>query len=109
MLPQTTNGETNQPAKHGLILLTGGTGYVGGRLLTVLEKAGHTIRCISRNPDNLQSRTSDNVEIVAGDVLDPDSLRNAMAGVTTAFYLVHSMGSPLSFESQDRKECGELC
>ncbi len=85
-----------------LILLTGATGYVGGRLLKELEKNGHRIRCLARRPDYLRSRTDAGTEIVKGDVLDLDSLKPALQGVDIAYYMVHSMGSKGAFEKDDR-------
>ena len=86
-----------------LILITGATGYVGGRLLKALLAAGQRVRCLARRPEALRDAETAGAEVVAGDVLDPDSLRAALAGVHTAFYLVHSMGSAGSFEEQDRR------
>jgi uncharacterized protein YbjT (DUF2867 family) len=86
-----------------LILLTGATGYVGGRLLQELQKAGHQVRCLARRPEFLRPRVSPSTEIVAADILDPRSLNEALAGVEVAYYLVHSMGSGSSFEEMDRK------
>jgi uncharacterized protein YbjT (DUF2867 family) len=86
-----------------LILLTGATGYVGGRLLRVLEHQGHRVRCLARRPEFLQPKVSAGTEIVAGDVLDPASLGTALRGVSVAYYLVHSMGSAGSFEENDRQ------
>jgi uncharacterized protein YbjT (DUF2867 family) len=86
----------------GLILLTGATGYVGGRLLTLLQKRNLPVRCLTRRPEALQTRRSETAEIVAGDVLDPLSLSAAMENVDTAYYLVHSMGAGGDFEEQDR-------
>jgi uncharacterized protein YbjT (DUF2867 family) len=86
-----------------LILVTGASGYVGGRLLKALLAAGHRVRCLVRRPENLRTAGIAGAEVVAGDVLDPGSLRVAMAGVNTAFYLVHSMGSAGSFEEEDRR------
>jgi uncharacterized protein YbjT (DUF2867 family) len=91
-----------------LILLTGATGYIGGRLLGVLELAGNRIRCLARRPDFLQPRVGDATEVVTGDMLDIDSLRNAMQDVHTAYYLVHSMGSSGDFEEQDRLAAGNF-
>ena len=84
-----------------LILLTGATGYVGGRLLPALEAGGHQVRCLTRRPDVL---THDHParDVVRGDVLEPASLDAAMQGVDTAYYLVHSMGATGSFEEADR-------
>ena len=84
------------------ILLTGATGYVGGRLLPMLEQRGYLVRCLARCPENLEPRVGKNTEIVAGDVLQRDSLEGAFTGVDVAYYLVHSMGSSGPFEDQDR-------
>jgi uncharacterized protein YbjT (DUF2867 family) len=86
-----------------LILLTGATGYVGGRLLQSLEKERYRVRCLARVPAVLAAKASASTEVVAGDVLDRPSLDSAMRGVTTAYYLVHSMGSTGSFEKADRQ------
>ncbi len=84
------------------ILVTGGTGYVGGRLIPLLEQRGHKIRCVARRPEFLQSRVGSETEVVAGDVLQPETLLTAFEGVVTAFYLVHSMGTGKDFEDEDR-------
>ncbi len=90
-------------AQPRLILLTGATGYVGGRLLSRLEHLPYRVRCLSRRPEALRSRASDNVEVVQGDVLDPESLSVALEGVDTAFYFIHSMGATRDFEEEDRE------
>ncbi|MFN9973877.1 MAG: NAD(P)H-binding protein, partial [Phycisphaerae bacterium] len=86
----------------GLILLTGATGYVGGRLLTVLQDQGARVRCLSRRPEAVTQRDNSPVEVIAGDVLNRDSLDAAMAGVDTAYYFIHSMGATKDFEAEDR-------
>ncbi len=86
-----------------LILLTGATGYVGGRLLHALEAAGYRVRCLSRHPEALRQRVARTTEVVKGDVLDEPSLAPSMVGVHTAYYLVHSMASANSFEEEDRR------
>lgn len=86
-----------------LILLTGPTGYVGGRLLRALEAAGYRVRCLSRHPETLSQRVAHTTEVVKGDVLDAMSLPSIMIGVHTAYYLVHAMGSANSFEEEDRR------
>ncbi len=91
------------PADQGLVLLTGATGYVGGRLLQSLEQQGYQLRCLARRPDSLRSKAAASTEIVAGDVLDRASLDAALCGVRIAYYLVHSMGSAGSFEENDRR------
>ena len=85
-----------------LILVTGATGYVGGHLLKALLAAGHRVRCLARRPEALRAQCGAAAEVVAGDVLDAASVRAAMEGVHTAYYLVHSMGSAGAFEEQDR-------
>ena len=91
------------PADQGLVLLTGATGYVGGRLLQFLEQQGYQLRCLARRPDSLRSKAAASTEIVAGDVLDCASLDAALRGVRIAYYLVHSMGSAGSFVENDRR------
>jgi uncharacterized protein YbjT (DUF2867 family) len=86
----------------GLVLLTGATGYVGGRLLSLLEKRGVPVRCLSRRPEALRPRVAATTEVVQGDVFEPESLRSTFEGVETAYYFVHSMGDNRDFESQDR-------
>ncbi len=86
----------------GPILLTGATGYVGGRLKRILEERGYELRCMSRRPESLEGRLAPSSKVVYGDVLDRDSLLSALEGVETAFYLIHSMGSGGEFEEQDR-------
>jgi len=85
-----------------LILLTGATGYVGGRLLPLLVADGWRVRCLARQPDHLSPRVPAGVEVVQGDLLDAASLSAAMQGVEAAYYLVHSMGATGDFEEQDR-------
>lgn len=84
------------------VLLTGASGYVGGRLIGPLEHQPVVLRCLARNPDKLRPLVKNSTRIVAGDVLDRDSLDEALEGVHTAFYLVHLMSSSKDFESQDR-------
>ena len=91
------------PFDNRLILLTGATGYVGGRLLKMLELRGFRIRCMARNPEILIPRAGQSTEVVEGNVLDINSLQVALKGVSVAYYLVHSMGSEGSFEENDRK------
>ncbi len=85
------------------ILLTGATGYVGGRLLARLEREQHPVRCLTRRPHALAQRVGATTEVVAGDLLEPESLLPAMREVRTAYYLVHSMDALESFEELDRR------
>jgi uncharacterized protein YbjT (DUF2867 family) len=85
-----------------VILLTGATGYVGGRLLHHLEAEGLPVRCLARRPEQLRHQVADTTEVAGGDVCDPDAMARALRGVSTAYYLVHSMGTSSDFESHDR-------
>ncbi len=87
------------------ILVTGGSGYVGGRLIPLLEQQGVKLRCLARNPDKLRANVRPETEIVQGDVLDRSSLDQALRSVQTAYYLVHLMAGAESkdFEQQDRQ------
>ncbi|GAA3291077.1 NAD(P)H-binding protein [Dactylosporangium vinaceum] len=71
------------------VLVTGASGFVGSRLVPRLLERGHRVRAMTRRPEQYTGEG----EPVAGDVMDPDSLRQAMAGVDIAYYLVHSLSS----------------
>jgi uncharacterized protein YbjT (DUF2867 family) len=74
--------------------LTGATGYIGGRLAARLLERGHRIRCLVRDASKLEARpwsSSPDVEVVECDLDDPDAVTQALAGVGSAYYLVHSM------------------
>jgi uncharacterized protein YbjT (DUF2867 family) len=88
-----------------ITLLTGGSGYVGGRLIPLLEQRRATLRCLARDPEKLRPRVRPTTEIVSGDVLDRPSLDVALRGVHTAYYLVHLMSGAGSkdFEKEDRQ------
>ena len=86
------------------VLVTGATGYIGGRLIPRLLEQGHTIRAMVRDPRRLGGRPwQHQVEIVRGDLLEPDEIKSALAGVDAAYYLVHSMYAPGSFVDLDRR------
>src|SRR6187401_182115 len=84
------------------VLLTGATGYIGGRLLRRFEDGGRAVRCLIRPRGRLDAPAS-TTEIVRGDCLDEDSLDRALAGAQTAYYLVHSMGRGADFADVDRR------
>jgi len=85
-----------------LILVSGATCYVGGRLVPRLLTAGYRVRCLARDPMRLQGRARPGqVEIAQGDVLQPSSLVAAMRGVSVVYYLVHSLGSGGDFSERD--------
>jgi uncharacterized protein YbjT (DUF2867 family) len=89
------------------ILVTGATGYVGGRLIPVLLEAGYRVRAMGRSLDKLAGRSwacHPRVELAAGDVMDQASLVRAAQGCRTAYYLVHSMLSGKGhFAAADRE------
>ncbi len=101
MPPSETDTQT--PAQTPAVLLTGATGYVGGRLISQLESQSILLRCLARNPDGLKSSVKTSTQIVRGDVLDADSLAEALRGVDTAYYLVHLMSGSKDFENDDRR------
>lgn len=87
---------------HRLILVTGVTGYIGGRLVPRLLDAGYCVRVLVRDPARLQGRPwLDQVEVREGDVLEPDTLAPAMADVNAAYYLIHSMRGNPDFHQRD--------
>jgi len=84
------------------ILVTGATGYVGGRLVPRLLEAGYSVRVLVRSIRRLQGREwAEKVEIVRGDVLQPESLGPALAGIDVAYYLIHSMSDSDDFDQRD--------
>ena len=84
------------------VLVTGATGYIGGRLVPKLLALGYRVRVFVRNPNHLKGRLwLKEVEVVSGDVLEPDSLPRAMEGIQYAYYLIHSMGSGKNFHQYD--------
>ena len=84
-----------------LRLVTGATGYIGGRLLRALHDDGERIRCMARRPDDVRSRAPEGVEVVSGDVLNPASLASALSGVHTAYFLIHAMASARDFAKEE--------
>ena len=85
------------------ILVTGASDYIGGRLVAALERAGRPVRCLTRRPELAAGRFGPGTEVVAGDVLDPASIRRAMTGVDLAYYLVHALGSRGHFEQEEER------
>ncbi|MEU0112334.1 SDR family oxidoreductase [Streptomyces bobili] len=85
-------------------LVTGATGYIGGRLVPELLAAGHRVRCLARSPERLRDHPwAGEAEVVRGDVTDGASVAEAMRGVDVAYYLVHSLGTGRDFEETDRR------
>ncbi len=84
------------------VLVTGVTGYVGGRLAPRLLQAGYRVRVMARDPHRFQGRSwLGQVEVVQGDVFDPATLSAALTGVDVAYYLIHSMLGGADFHQRD--------
>jgi len=89
-------------AERTLVLVTGATGYIGGRLVPRLLAAGYAVRVLVRSPAKLEAVPwQREVDIVQGDLGDPAAAARACTGVDTLFYLVHSMGSGADFEARE--------
>lgn len=88
----------------GAILVLGATGYVGGRLVPELLEHGHRVRCLVRSPNKLDNRPwQGDVEVVEGDLLEPDTLTRAFDGADAVYYLVHSLGVGDDFEDVEQQ------
>ena len=86
-----------------VVLVAGASGYVGGRLVPLLERQPVVLRCLARNPDKLRPLVGTPTQVVRGDVLDAPSLDGALHGVHTAYYLVHLMSGSSDFEKEDKQ------
>ncbi len=85
------------------VLVTGATGYIGGRLVPRLYDHGYTVRCFARAAHRLRGRFPSGVEIAEGSIHDPVALRAALPDCDVAYYLVHSMSSTKEFAAADRE------
>ncbi|MFD7435416.1 SDR family oxidoreductase [Streptomyces sp. NPDC059861] len=91
-----------EPGPHCLV--TGATGYIGGRLVPELLRTGHRVRCLTRSPDKLRDHPwAGEVEVARGDVTDAASAAEALRGIDVAYYLVHALGTGGGFEEADRR------
>lgn len=91
------------PSKDRTVVVTGATGYIGGRLIPRLLTEGYTVRVIARDPSRLEGREwCDQVEIFQGDALESKTLEPALQGAAAAYYLIHSMMSGSGFQERDR-------
>ncbi|UIP58223.1 SDR family oxidoreductase [Agromyces marinus] len=91
------------------VLVTGATGYIGGRLVPRLVEAGHEVRAIVRRPERLRTVPwARDVEVVGGDLTDAAAVDAAMRGIDTVYYLVHSMGGRGDFEDVELEIAGNV-
>lgn len=84
------------------VLVTGATGYIGGRLVPRLLARGHAVRCVARDAGRLAGRPWHGVEIIEGDLADPEATARAVRDVDVAYYLVHSLESGPHYRDRDR-------
>lgn len=98
-LPESSSTQVAAP----VVLLTGASGYVGGRLLPLLEQQPIALRCLARRPERLRPLVKASTQIVQGDVLSAASLDKALQDVHTAYYLIHLMSGSQDFETEDRQ------
>ncbi|MDP2981950.1 MAG: SDR family oxidoreductase [Candidatus Latescibacter sp.] len=75
----------------GTVLVTGASGYIGGRLVPELTARGYRVRVMVRAALPESQELWPNIEVVVADALDKESLRKALSGIDTAYYLIHSL------------------
>ncbi|GAA1638737.1 SDR family oxidoreductase [Nonomuraea maheshkhaliensis] len=85
-------------------LVTGATGYIGGRLVPELLAAGHEVRCMARSPERLRDHPwRERTEIVRADAAEPEQVLAALENIDVAYYLIHTMGGSRHFADEDRE------
>lgn len=84
-------------------LVTGATGYIGGRLVARLLEIGCAVRVLVRDPNRLDPQLQAHVDVVTGDVGDPSTVARAAADTDVSYYLIHSMSAGDDFEERDRE------
>lgn len=101
--PSAADPVSTPGADPGRVAVLGATGYIGSHLVPVLAARGVVVRAIGRNPEVLEARGWQGVEIVGADALTPTTLEAALAGVDTLYYLVHSMAAGARFRELDAR------
>jgi uncharacterized protein YbjT (DUF2867 family) len=100
--PEKKITRKNMQNNKDLILVTGATGYVGGRLVPHLIESGYRVRVLVRDARRLQGRSwAEQVEVYEGDVFKPETLEPAMKEVHAAYYMIHSMMNSSEFHQRD--------
>lgn len=92
--------EERHTPTHERVLIMGASGYIGSHLIAPLARAGYEVRAAARHPERLRSDAR--FEAVHADATDEDSVRDALDGVDTAFYLVHTLGGGAHYAERDR-------
>ncbi|MGW7752969.1 SDR family oxidoreductase [Streptomyces violaceusniger] len=101
---RAVDGAPDRAPEPRRCLVTGATGYIGGRLVPELLAAGHQVRCVARSPEKLRDHPwAGRAETVRGDVTDEESIGAALEGMDVAYYLVHALGTGPGFEETDRR------
>lgn len=95
-------GVDMNPASPLRVLVTGATGYIGGRLVPRLLAKGHHVRCVARNPSRLEGYDWPGVEVIPGDLEEPAVFWRGLENIDVAYYLVHSMAAGEAFRERDR-------
>ena len=86
------------------VLVTGATGYIGGRLVPRLLETDHDVMVMVRDPARITGKSwADRVEVCRADVEDPDTLGPAVDGIDVAYYLIHLMDAGGDFAERDRR------
>src|SRR3954451_10244975 len=103
-IPVPTDRAPHAPERPLTCLVTGATGYIGGRLVPELLAAGHRVRVMARSPERLRDHPwAGSVEIVRADARDAEQVAAACAGADVVYYLIHALGGGASFEETDRR------